>query len=184
MGMAAVHGMSLEEFLALPEDGLQHELLNGEHIVNPPPSASHEWAFLEFLQLLQQIASTRDDVHTVASRSEVRLNKNTLVQPDVFLFRSETPRRPRRWEEFPIPILVVEILSPSSTKTDRNEKRLAYLNAGVEECWIVDLDAHVVERWRRGFTEADVVAGELTFALSVGLSGSINLPEVFARIER
>jgi len=44
------------------------------------------------------------------------------------------------------PLLVIEILSPSTARYDRVEKRPVYLGHGVEY-WIVDLDARVIERW-------------------------------------
>lgn len=43
------------------------------------------------------------------------------------------------------PDLVVEILSPSSAKIDRMDKRLAYDRAGVREYWIVDPSNQTVE---------------------------------------
>ena len=36
------------------------------------------------------------------------------------------------------PDFVIEILSPSNAKHDRQRKLNIYINAGVRECWIVD----------------------------------------------
>ena len=49
---------------------------------------------------------------------------------------------------FGIPRLAVEILSPSTARSDRIVKRQRYQQAGVATYWIVDLDAGVVEVWR------------------------------------
>lgn len=45
-------------------------------------------------------------------------------------------------------MLAVEVLSPSTARTDRLRKRRLYQRQGLPEYWIVDVDARVVERWR------------------------------------
>ena len=162
MGMAAVHGMSLEEFLALPDDGQRHELLHGVHIVTP---------------------ATRDDVIVLGDQTEVHLDHDTVVQPDVVVFPWDRKNPPRSWTECRVPLLAVEVLSPSTAALARGKRRVSYLARGIEEYWIVDLEAQAVERWRQGFTQPEIVSGDLAFALSVGLAGTLNLREVFARIE-
>jgi Uma2 family endonuclease len=47
----------------------------------------------------------------------------------------------------PPPALVIEILSPSTTKADRHRKRPAYLAHGVVEVWLVDIESRTFERW-------------------------------------
>ncbi|MDQ3673186.1 MAG: Uma2 family endonuclease, partial [Gemmatimonadota bacterium] len=44
-------------------------------------------------------------------------------------------------------LLAVEVISPSSVRTDRVEKREFYLGAGVAEYWVMDLEARMVELW-------------------------------------
>ena len=138
--------MSLAEFLALPDDGLCHEVLGG--------------------------------------RADLRLNAQSSVEPDIFVFLSGPGRRIPHWDDVTIPLLVVEVLSPSTAAYNSGKKRIAYLEAGVEEYWIVDIDARAVERWRPGLAAPELATGELTFALKLGMSGSIDLPAMFDRIER
>jgi Uma2 family endonuclease len=73
----------------------------------------------------------------------------------------------------------VEVLSPGTAARDRGVKRRLYLEAGVEEYWIVDLDARLVERWRAGDERPEIVEGELAWALSVGASGAVSVPSLF-----
>jgi Uma2 family endonuclease len=54
----------------------------------------------------------------------------------------------RDWAAFPDPILVIEILSPSTARYDRITKRRRFQRSGIPEYWIVDLDARAIERWR------------------------------------
>jgi len=48
----------------------------------------------------------------------------------------------------PQPILVIEVLSPSTARFDRQIKRRWFQRVGIAEYWIVDPDARQVERWR------------------------------------
>ena len=61
---------------------------------------------------------------------------------------------------------------------------MAYLTAGAEEYWVVDLRLHCVERWREGYVQPDVVTGTLKFGLAIGLEGEIDLVELFGRMVR
>jgi Uma2 family endonuclease len=70
-----------------------------------------------------------------------------MAQPDVYVVPLREGHLPRKWEEYGIPLLVVEILSPSTAHKDRLVKRRRYQQTGVAEYWVVDLDARVVERW-------------------------------------
>lgn len=71
-----------------------------------------------------------------------------LLQPDRFVVGTVAGRIPREWSECGVPLLVVEVLSPSTARYDRVIKRAFYQRAGVPACWIVDVDARVVECWR------------------------------------
>ena len=60
MGMAAWDSIStIDQLLALPEDGLRHELLDGEHIVTPAPNRRHQRAVLEFVVALRKSSTAR-----------------------------------------------------------------------------------------------------------------------------
>jgi Uma2 family endonuclease len=54
---------------------------------------------------------------------------------------------PPGWRDVTALLLAVEIVSPSSARSDRVEKRDHYLDAGVPDYWVVDLDARMVECW-------------------------------------
>jgi Uma2 family endonuclease len=61
---------------------------------------------------------------------------DTVVQPDISVFcdRTKITKRGARGA----PDLVVEILSPSTSKKDMNDKFALYESRGVREYWIVD----------------------------------------------
>lgn len=184
MAMATAREMSVEEVLALPEDGLRHELLDGEHVVSPTPRLLHQRAVQRLYRRLLAIVGDRDDVEPFCVPGDLELNSRTVVEPDLFILPSKPGSPIQRWRDAPIPLLVVEVLSPITASRDRGKKRRLYLESGVEEYWIVDLDARVVERWRQRDMRPEIIDGALQFALHVGVSGSIELPDFFAEILR
>jgi Uma2 family endonuclease len=184
MGMPAPHGIAtIAELLALPDDGLRHELLDGEHVVTPAPTRIHQRALAELYYALRQELATRADVETLFSPADIQLGPRTLLQPDLFVLPRGPEGTNREWKDAPLPFLAVEVLSRATAARDRGKKRRLYLEAGVEEYWIVDLDARLVERWRPGDERPEIVHDSLAWSLQIGVSGTIDLPELFKRIE-
>jgi len=138
---------TIEELLALPDDGLRHELLDGEHVVTPAPAPRHQLVLQEIHLVFGIALRDRDDLLVFLSPADVVLGPRSLVQPDLFIISKDPGRPVEAWAEVGIPLLAVEVLSPSTASRDRGKKRRIYQRAGVGEYWIVDLDARVVERW-------------------------------------
>ena len=173
---------TIEDLLALPEDGMRHELLDGEHVVTPAPTRRHQRVLGYLYQALARSLEGQTEVEILWSPADIHLGPRTLVQPDLFVLAHQPADT--AWKDARVPFLVIEALSPSTAARDRNQKRRIYLEAGVEEYWIVDTDARVVERWRAGDDRPEIVHGLLTWSLKVGVSGSIDLVELFDRIHR
>jgi Uma2 family endonuclease len=181
MGMPApVAVTSIEELLALPEDGLRHELLDGEHVVTPAPAFAHQRVLGRIWYILRADVEHRDDLDALSSPADIHLGPRTLVQPDLFIVTIDPDRRSDiPWKDVPTPLLAVEILSPSTAARDRGTKRRLYLEAGVEEYWIVDIDAKLIERWRKGDERPEIVDDTLRWELSVDISGTVDVARLF-----
>ena len=185
MGMAAWDSIStIEQLLALPEDGLRHELLDGEHVVTPAPNRRHQRAVVAFVDALQESLRGSSEVEVLTAPADIHLGPKTLVQPDVFVVASPAGAAITAWRDVPVPFLAIEILSPSTAARDRGRKRRLYLEAGVEGYWIVDLDGEVVERWRQADARPEIIGETLSWSLSAGASGSIELPRLFQHVNR
>jgi Uma2 family endonuclease len=63
------------------------------------------------------------------------------------------------------PLLLIEVLSPSTARVDRVVKRQRYQQLGTEY-WIVDLDARVVERWLPADARPEVITDAIRWATS------------------
>jgi Uma2 family endonuclease len=68
----------------------------------------------------------------------VRRDERFSVQPDLSVVRKKDLVHGERFTA--VPVLAVEILSPSSLGIDKLLKRDAYARLGVAHYWIVDLD--------------------------------------------
>ena len=155
---------TVEQLLALPEDGLRHELLAGEHVVTPSPALVHQWIHSELFGRLVSFVTGNPNFAVLSSPADIRLElRDTVVQPDLFVFRTEGGHPPAGWSGVGIPVLVVEILSPGTASRDRGEKRELYQQAGVAEYWVVDPDARLIERWRPEDDRPEVLREELVW---------------------
>ena len=144
----ATREWTVEEVWALPEDGNRYEVIDGELFVTPSPSYAHQDAGgLLYARLLSYLASARV-AHVYMAPADVRYGPRTLVQPDVFAVRLAEGRKPLDRVDASRLLLAIEVLSPSSARSDRTVKRRLYQREGVPEYWIVDVDARLIERWR------------------------------------
>ena len=170
---------TIEELLALPEDGLRHELLDGVHVVTPAPTFGHldvhSRLFAHIVTALQDHRCRR----VLSSPADIVLGPSTLVQPDLFVIYVDLDNAPVSWGDVGVPTIAIEILSPSTAARDRVVKRHIYQKAGVSEYWIVDSDSRVIERWRPDDDRPEVCDDVLEWSLDVGPTMSLDLRRLF-----
>ncbi len=78
---------------------------------------------------------------------DVQLSEFDIVQPDIVIILNENVRKITPTKIKVAPHLVVEILSPSTSGTDRTIKKDLYERSGVVEYWIVDPFEQQVDQW-------------------------------------
>jgi Uma2 family endonuclease len=184
MRMSALHApiTTIEALLALPEDGLRHELLDGVHVVTPAPRLLHQRAVLSLCDHLRTVLTGRRDAEAFTSPADVVLGPRTLVQPDIFVVRRTPGQRLERWADVGIPLLAIEILSETTAARDRGAKRRIYQRAGVGEYWIVDLDARLIERWRPDDARPEIIDMTLAWSLPGGAAGELDVRRLFRTV--
>ena len=142
--------ITARDFYQLPEyaDHDLIELINGEVIIRMPPILKHQLLVKKILILLAQIEIQKGGVAFTAP-TEVRLDDDNVFEPDVLYIQADNLAITQKDEKRIIgaPNLVVEVLSPSTAKVDRQEKYQAYEKHGVNEYWIVDPVYEVIEVW-------------------------------------
>ncbi len=186
MGMPAANPpvSTIEELLALPDDGLRHELLDAVHVVTQSPALRHQRTVRHFGRQLERLLGDREDLELLTSPADVRFGATTLVQPDIFVVRRDPSNPSQQWTDLAVPVLVIEILSPGTAAWDRGQKREIYQRAGVLSYWIVDVDARLVEQWSPGDERPDIIRASLGWRVDDESLGRIDLPLLFARIVR
>lgn len=133
-------------YVCFPDDGRRHEIINGDHYVNPAPSTYHQTVSRRIQYQLYTQLELRDLGVVYNAPVDVQLSDHDIVQPDlvVVLHSKRTIITPTKIKG--IPNLLVEILSPSSEGNDRTLKRDLYQRVGVPEYWIVDPFDHVLQQ--------------------------------------
>ena len=126
---------TLEEVHSLPDDGNKYELVRGQLFVTPVPSPAHELIALRLGEVLFPYVASQHLGGVQFPRAVLRF-AGSETEPDLMV--RHIPERDIAWENWPTPILVIEILSPYTRRRDLADKRSFYLDAGVAEYWVVD----------------------------------------------
>lgn len=153
MPVAATKVWTLKDMDALPEDSNTYELVHGELFVTPAPTNHHETIAVRLARSLDAYAAANDLGYVYRPRSVIQRD-GSQVEPDLMVRKPGDTRLP--WDKAPVPILVVEILSPSNKRRHRQAKRAFYAEVGVAEYWTVDPITRTITSVRPG--ELDVVA--------------------------
>lgn len=169
--------MTTEELLALPENGMERELIRGELKERPITRRNKHHSHAEariatFLTnwLLQQ-PQPRGDVLSGEAGCILRRNPDTTVGIDVCYISPETTQRQTGDTQLidGPPILAVEVLSPKDVLEEVEEKINEYLAAGVRMTWVVN-------PYRRTVTVYRPDARPQLFNDTQELSGEPHLP--------
>lgn len=119
----------------IPDDGVRREIIGGTLIVSPSPSIRHQRASLRLAVILDRATSTALEVLTAPC--DYRYDVDNYVEPDLLVVRAadfdldDVLRAPA------VPLLLVEVLSPSNRTYDTLLKRDLYERLGVPSYWIV-----------------------------------------------
>lgn len=183
MGMPHATGRWTAELVrAMPDDGNRYELIEGQLLVTPAPRGLHQVAVRELMRRLDPWVSATPGVDLLFSPADLSLGEDELLQPDLFVYRTAAGTQLRDWSDITALLVVVEVLSPSTARYDRQLKRRRYQRAGVPEYWIVDLDARVVERWRPADARPEVVTDHLVWRPDGEAALTIDLAAYFTSV--
>ena len=121
------------------DDDIRQELIDGVSYLMAAPSSTHQEILGELFNQLKNFLKGKT-CRVYMSPFDVRLNPNTgddtVVQPDILVVCDSSKIDKRGLVG--APDMIIEILSPSSTKMDKLLKFRKYCQAGVREYWILD----------------------------------------------
>jgi len=136
------------------------ELWDGELIEMSPSSGDHGSVVTEIIVLIRQHLG-RDRNLRVGPESIgflLREDPPLLLSPDVSVYR-RSGRPP--WIAG-APIVAVEVLSPSNSRSEMTKKRQWYLKYGAEQVWIVDPRRKTLEVYFADGRGMTITAGAVT----------------------
>jgi Uma2 family endonuclease len=166
------------------DEGERYELIDGEAYMMAPPSRPHQGismelsgAFWEFLK--GKPCKVYTAPFSVRLHPAEDLSDDTVVIPDLIVVCDSSKLDHRGCNG--APDLVVEILSPSTSRHDRNVKFQKYREAGVREYWIVDPEdkSLVVYALKNGEYVASTYEDTDTVQVAVLPGCAIDLKSVF-----
>lgn len=168
---------TLADLDRLPDDGNRYEVVDGELFVTPAPSPAHEALAAELHEILHSYVRAQRVGRVHRPRAVIRTD-GSEVEPDLMV-RPLVTLPPDTWEEAPIPLLVVEIVSRTTRRRDHEQKRAFYLRSGVEQYWLVDGRLRVI-RVVRPDADDVLVAQELVWQpTGAGEALTIDVPAYF-----
>ena len=123
--------VSLPEFEAMAKnEQLNYELIDGVVLMSPRPSKTHQ-------RISKRLVKTLDDALTAPCEAlqEIELIlKDTVLIPDLLVTCDN--EQEEKSQTTP-PLIVMEIISPTSASRDHIIKRHKYEELGIKEYWII-----------------------------------------------
>lgn len=177
--------LTYDDLVAMPDDGLRRELIDGELYVTPSPNRKHQSIVLNLAYLIKGYLRAHRAGRVFVAPLDVLFSRIDVVEPDV-LFVSKAREAEVLAEKHLVgaPDLVVEVGSPGTRRTDERVKQRLYERFAVAEYWIVDPDLDVIKVFRlvearyQRVAELSLEAGDvLTTPLLPGLE--MPLAEIF-----
>lgn len=123
------------------------ECIDGELLVTPSaPRPAHYYVQMALFERVGAYVAAHQLGRAYIPPTDVTLEPDSTVQPDLYVVPGWPPARLRAWSEIERLLLAVEVLSPSTARYDRLTKRRYYARNRVPEYWILDADTRLVER--------------------------------------
>jgi len=126
-----------EEYYKL-EDDQRYEIIDGQLLMAPAPDTWHQDWLGDLYSLVRSFVKKHKLGRLYFAPVDVVLDQENTVQPDLVFVAAKNLGIIQPRAIFGTPDLLVELVSPSSIRRDRNEKRKLYARFGVKEYWIGD----------------------------------------------
>jgi Uma2 family endonuclease len=139
--------LTYEQYLALPEMKARYSIIDGELVMDAAPTPDHQTVVQELLLKLVPFVREHRLGRVFVAPLDIVIRRDPLRtrQPDL-MFISNARRYIIGLQVIEGgPDLVIEVLSPTNTRQELQEKLQDYQAIGVREAWIVSPQAQTVE---------------------------------------
>lgn len=136
--------LTIAQLDSLPDDRRRHELVAGVVVVTPAPAFRHQQVLARLYDLIR--AGCPAHLRVYFAPLDNLLPDGSVVEPDLMVL----PRAATSTGRFPdqLPVLVAEILSPSTRRLDTEDKFALYAQAGIPHYWVGDPDGPSIAVWQ------------------------------------
>ena len=176
--------LSLDEYMELPNDGKRYQILDGVLDVAPVPAPRHQHIQNRLAHVLTAELEDLGRGEVYVAPIDWVLHENTIVQPDLIFIAAERLHIVGESNVRGALDLVVEIVSPSTRRTDVLIKSELYARFGVSTYWIVDPDLDRIEAYRLSngrYEPAGAASSPAIFEPAAPAGLEIDLTEIFIR---
>lgn len=181
--------LTYDDLLLFPDDGLRHEIIDGEHYVTAAPNTRHQLVVSRLHGEIYVYLKARPGTGVLLpAPTDVVLSRHDVVVPDLLFVAADQAGVVTAANLQGAPALVVEVLSPSTRKRDAQIKRRLFARSGVREYWLVDPELDTVQLYRRAddgtFQRAAELSAEDDQALTTPIlpGWSLRLRELFSDV--
>ncbi len=141
--------LTYDDLVRMPEDGLRHELIDGEHYVTPRPRPRHQRVVSNLHHALENHVRAHD-FGWIFTEPGLVMDTLNAVSPDlIFLTNEQVGQMDMDADISAAPALAIEVSSPSSWRYDQTIKLAFYEAIGVAEYWFIDVMPSTVSIYRR-----------------------------------
>ena len=139
------HKVTYSDYAAMPDDGHRYQVIEGELLMTPAPNESHQRSLWNLSRIVGDHIRATQAGKVYFAPFDVVLSDQNVVQPDLLFVSTERTNVITEANVQGAPDLLVEVLSPGTTRLDKNQKRDIYARFGVREYWLVSPEAGTVE---------------------------------------
>jgi Uma2 family endonuclease len=138
-----VTAAEFDRFMQTTEE--RYELINGEIIEMGTPVPAHQDVVFNSAIVINNI---KQGGKVYIAPLEVYLDDENIPQPDVMWVAPDSKCKVTSKRLEGPPDLIVEVLSPSTARHDRDAKFKLYQRFGVREYWIADPEKRLLDVWQ------------------------------------
>jgi Uma2 family endonuclease len=130
------------------DEGERYEIMDGEAVMLAAPDLAHQQISRNIVAQLIAFLKGKP-CQVLYAPFAVRLSPreddsdDTVLEPDILVVCDSAKLNKRGCNG--APDFIIEILSPSTAKYDKLDKFNKYLEAGVREYWMVDIDTPAIQ---------------------------------------
>lgn len=154
MNIALHRVMTVDDYLAWSESQSERwrtELINGQVVAMAPERVAHNRIKGAVYLALRGAAAAAAKLpcEVMTDGVTVRIDEHTAYEPDALIYCGE--RLPGKTMIVPNPMIIVEVLSPTTAHSDTSAKLIGYFKLpSVAHYLIIDPDARTVTHYARG----------------------------------